>query len=272
MAPAEVAQHRSGGRYFSRALKLTSSRRSAIILTLSEANDKVRGVRDLPLFPLPVVLFPGVPLPLHIFEPRYRQMLTDIRVANNLFGLAYFDPATSENDVPPAGSVGCVAEVTETQTFPDGRSNILTLRLIRYRIDSYVERGDPYLVAQVTYFEDDEEDDTSLAGTAKEVAETFTRIAQAVRTINDERATLPDISDTEPQRLSFLVAAAMEIEADVKQELLELRSTSERLERLRGMLSIAVKGYEERARIHELAKSNGHGGRRIELERVVTDR
>lgn len=233
---------------------------------MSEASDKVRGLSDLPLFPLPVVLFPGVPLPLHIFEPRYRQMLLDIQMSNNLFGLAYFDPSTSEAEAPPAGHVGCVAEVTETQTFPDGRSNILTLGVIRYRLESYVDRGDPYLVAQVSYFEDDEEDETILAATAKEVAETFTRIAQAVRTINDERASLPDISDTEPQRLSFLVAAAMEIEADVKQELLELRSTSERLDRLRAMLNIAVKGYEERARIHELAKSNGHGGRRIELE------
>jgi Lon protease-like protein len=233
---------------------------------LSEASDKVSGVGDLPVFPLPVVLFPGVPLPLHIFEPRYRQMISDIRLGNNLFGLAYFDPSISGSEVPPAGHIGCVAEVTETQTFPDGRSNILTIGVIRYRIESYLERGDPYLVAQVTYFEDDEEGEALLAGTAKEVADTFTRIAQAVRTINDERAILPDISNTEPQRLSFLVAAAMEIEAEVKQELLELRSTSERLERLRGMLSIAVKGYEERARIHELAKSNGHSGKRIELE------
>ena len=233
---------------------------------MSEASDKVRGLHELPLFPLPVVLFPGVPLPLHIFEPRYRQMLSDIRIGKNLFGLSYFDSSSSENEVPPAGHVGCVAEVTETQTLPDGRSNILTLGVIRYRIDSYIERGDPYLVARVSYFEDDEEDEEVLTGPAREVAETFTRIAQAVRTINDERATLPDISNTEPQRLSFLVAAAMEIDAEVKQELLELRSTFERLERLRGMLSIAVKGYEERARIHELAKSNGHGGRRIELE------
>jgi Lon protease-like protein len=233
---------------------------------MSEASDKVRGLPELPLFPLPVVLFPGVPLPLHIFEPRYRQLLTDIRVANNLFGLAYFDPTSAETEVPPAGHIGCVAEVTETQTFPDGRSNILTLGVIRYRIDSYVERGDPYLVARVSYFEDEEEDEALLTSVAKEVAETFTRIAQAVRTINDERAILPDISDTEPQRLSFLVAAAMEIDADVKQELLELRSTSERLERLRAMLNIAVKGYEERARIHELAKTNGHGGKRIDIE------
>jgi len=233
---------------------------------MSEATDKVRGQHELPLFPLPVVLFPGVPLPLHIFEPRYRQMLSDIRLAKNLFGLAYFDPTSADTDVPPAGHVGCVAEVTEVQTFPDGRSNVLTLGVIRYRVDSYVEHGDPYLVAQVSYFEDDDEDEELLAAPSKEVAETFTRIAQAVRTINDERATLPDISDTEPQRLSFLVAAAMEIDAEVKQELLELRSTSERLERLRAMLTIAVKGYEERARIHELAKGNGHGGRKIEIE------
>ena len=233
---------------------------------MSEAIDKVRGVSNLPLFPLPVVLFPGVPLPLHIFEPRYRQMLLDIQLAKNLFGLAYFDPTSAESEIPTVGHVGCVAEVTETQMLPDGRSNILTLGVIRYRIESYVDRGDPYLVAQVTYFEDDEEEESLLAAAAKEVAETFTRIAQAVRTINDERAALPDISNTEPQRLSFLVAAAMEIDADLKQELLELRSTSERLERLRGMLAIAVKSYEERARIHELAKSNGHGGKRIEIE------
>src|SRR5215510_15616167 len=233
---------------------------------MSEATDKIRGVRELPVFPLPIVLFPGVPLPLHIFEPRYRQMLTDIHAGNNLFGLSYFDPTTSEKDIPPAGHIGCAAEVTETQALPDGRSNILTVGIIRYRVDRYVERDAPYLVAQISFFEDNEEDDEILRDSSHEEAETFSRIARAVRTINDERAGLPDISDTEPQRLSFLVAAAMEIDADVKQELLELRSTSERLNRLRDMLGRAVTSYEERARIHELTKRNGHGGRRIELE------
>jgi Lon protease-like protein len=233
---------------------------------MSEAMDKVRAITELPVFPLPVVLFPGVPLPLHIFEPRYRRMLQDIRITNNLFGIANFDPTGSAVEAPAPGHVGCVAEVTETQTFPDGRSNILTLGVIRFRIESYVDRDNPYLVARVSYFEDNEEDDAKLAGLTKEVADMFTRIAQAVRTINDERSNLPDISNTEPQRLSFLVAAAMEIESDVKQELLELRSTFERLEQLRSMLSLAVKGYEERARIHELAKGNGHAGRKIDLE------
>jgi ATP-dependent Lon protease len=233
---------------------------------MSEAMERVRGISELPLFPLPVVLFPGVPLPLHIFEPRYRQMLNDIRVGDNFFGLSYFDSSTAETELPPAGHVGCLAEVTEAQSLPDGRSNILTVGLVRYRVDGYVERGDPYLVAKVSFFEDEEESDELLNASSQDVAATFTRIARAVRIINDERASLPDISDTEPQRLSFLVAAAMEIDVELKQELLELRSTGERLRRLSDMLARAVASYEERARVHELAKGNGHGGRKIEIE------
>ena len=233
---------------------------------MSEANQKVRGISELPVFPLSVVLFPGVPLPLHIFEPRYRQMLSDIRAGNNLFGISYFDVSTSDQEIPPVGTVGCVAEVTEAQALPDGRSNILTIGLIRYRLENYVERGDPYLVARVSFFEDDDEDADLLREASQDVAEHFSRIARAVRIINDERASLPDISDTEPQRLSFLVSAAMEVDANVKQELLELRSTSERLARLRDMLGQALSNYEERARVHELAKGNGHSGRKIELE------
>jgi len=233
---------------------------------MSEAMDRVRGVSELPLFPLPVVLFPGVPLPLHIFEPRYREMLSDIRVGNSFFGLSYFDSSALNTDVPPTGHIGCVAEVTEVQELPDGRSNVLTIGLIRYRVEEFVETEAPYLMARVSFLEDQEEDDELLSERSREVAETFTRIAVAVRILNDERASLPDISDTEPQRLSFLVAAAMEIEADVKQELLELRSTSERLRRLRDLLIRAVTGYEERARVHELAKGNGHSGHKIDME------
>jgi len=233
---------------------------------MSEASDMVSGVSELPLFPLSVVLFPGVPLPLHIFEPRYRQMLQDVQARDSLFGLSYFDASTSTRETPPVGSIGCVARVTDTQGFPDGRSNILTVGLIRYRIEDYVDRGDPYLVVRVSYFEDEDEKDEALEESSREVAATFTRIARAVRTINDERANLPDIADTDPERLSFLVAAAMEVEPEVKQDLLELRSTSERLRRLRDILVRAVSGYEERARVHELAKKNGHSGKKIEIE------
>jgi Lon protease-like protein len=105
---------------------------------MSEASDLVSGVSELPLFPLAVVLFPGGPLPLHIFEPRYRQMLADIRAGNSLFGISYFDASVSDREAPTVGSVGCVARVTDAQAFPDGRSNILTVGVIRYRIEDFI--------------------------------------------------------------------------------------------------------------------------------------
>jgi ATP-dependent Lon protease len=233
---------------------------------MSEALDRVRGVRRLPLFPLPLVLFPGVPLPLHIFEPRYRQLLLDIRAHDNLFGLSFFDAEESGREIPPLGHLGCVAEVTEAQQLPDGRSNILTLGLVRYRVEAYVEQGEPYLVGQVAFFEDEADDEALLARRVEETSKLFMRIARAVRTINDDRAGLPELPETEPERLSFLIAAAMELDNEVKLELLELRSTAQRLKRLRDLLSRALKGYEERARVHEIAKGNGHGGQKIDLE------
>ncbi len=233
---------------------------------MSEALDKVRGVRELPLFPLPVVLFPGVPMPFHIFEPRYRQMLADIHLSGNLFGLSYFDGSASERSAPPVGHTGCVAEITESERLPDGRSNIMTLGLVRYRVEAYIERGDPYLVGEVSFFEDEAEDANLLASRAKEASQIFMRIAQAIRTLNDERAGLPQLPDTDPERLSFLIAAAMEVDAELKLELLEMRSTSARLERLHDLLRRAVKDYEERARMHHLARGNGHGGKKINFE------
>lgn len=233
---------------------------------MSEAADKVRDVRELPLFPLPLVLFPGVPLPLHIFEPRYQQMLSDIRARDSLFGLPFFDATESGGEAPAIGHVGCVAEVTEVQPLPEGRSNISTIGLIRYRLEAYSDHGDPYLVGRVSFFEDEEEDDQFLAQRADEVSSLFMRIARAVRTINDERASLPELPPTEPERLSFLVAAAMELDTEVKLELLELRSTSERLKRLRDLLVRAVSSYEERARVHAIAKGNGHAGKKLEIE------
>jgi Lon protease-like protein len=229
--------------------------------------DRVRGVRELPLFPLPVVLFPGVPLPLHIFEPRYRQMLADIRARDSLFGLSFFDASAAvEREIPPAGHVGCAAEVTEVEPLPDGRFNIMSIGLIRYRVEAYVDQGDPYLLGEVSFFEDEEEDESLLQTRASEVTDIFLRIARAVRILNDERAALPELPETEPERLSFLVAAAVDLDIEVKQELLELRSTAERLKRLSDLLGRVVSGYEERARVHAIAKRNGHNGKKIDLE------
>jgi Lon protease-like protein len=232
---------------------------------MPESIDKVRGVRDLPIFPLPLVLFPGVPLPLHIFEERYRRMLADVRASNNLFGLSYFAPGVGE-ERPPEGHVGCATEVVEAQLMPDGRSNILTLGVARYRAVEYVERGDPYLVARVEFFEDEEEDAAVVARRAGEVTEMFMRIARAMRTANDERGALPELPRDDAERLSFLVAAVVEMDAEAKQRLLETRSTTERLRRLYTLLAQAVSAYEARARTHELSRGNGHAGKKIDFE------
>jgi Lon protease-like protein len=233
---------------------------------MSDALDKVRGVRELPLFPLPVVLFPGVPLPLHVFEERYRRLLAYVRASNNLFGLPFTGEAEGATGRPPVGHVGCVAEVVEAQPLEDGRSNILTVGVVRYRLESYADAGEPYLVGRVEFFEDEDKDSELLARRAREVTELFKRIGSAVRALNDDRAALPDLPETDPERLSFLVAAAMEIDDETKQGLLELRSSAERLARLGRLLSQVVGGYEERARLHKIVKGNGHAGRKIDVE------
>jgi ATP-dependent Lon protease len=87
-----------------------------------------------------------------------------------------------------------------------------------------------------------------------------------MRTINDERTSLPDLPDSDPERLSFLIASAMELDIEVKQELLETRSTIERLTRVSALLDQAATSYEERARVHAVAKSNGHASRKVDIE------
>src|SRR5215203_3470050 len=105
---------------------------------MSDALERVLGIKQLPLFPLPLVLLPNEVLPLHIFEPRYQQMLKDIELRRNLFGLAFFDSESELTDKPPIGTVGCAAEVRETSPLPDGRSNIIAAGIIRFRIMEYL--------------------------------------------------------------------------------------------------------------------------------------
>src|SRR5258707_3640359 len=85
--------------------------------------------RELPIFPLPIVLFPGAPQPLHIFEPRYRQLLQDCLAGDQRFGIAYVapDPSPGADPVPLPGDVGCVALIRSNQPLPDGRANIETV-------------------------------------------------------------------------------------------------------------------------------------------------
>src|SRR5438874_725278 len=121
--------------------------------------------RELPIFPLPIVLFPGAPQPLHIFEPRYRQLLQDCLAGDRRFGIAYVAP--------------------------------------------------------------------------------------------------------DPQRLSFQVAASLELEAPAKQALQAIRSTSARLRQLASLLGPVAADAERRAAVRQQARGNGRGGRHPEIERAT---
>lgn len=232
---------------------------------MSEAFEKVLGIRHLPIFPLPLVLLPNELLPLHIFEERYRKMLADVEADRRLFGITLFDPPEDFIEKPETGTVGCVAEVREAQTLPDGRSNILTIGLIRYRLNEYIEAGEPYLVGDVEFFEDDAEDASVLTPLADEVFILFRRIAKAAHKLSGERGIFPDIPQAEPEQLSFLVTAAFNLEPAMKYRMVETRSTIERLTRLREILVQAVDKMEDNAEISKIAKTNGHSKKKIDI-------
>lgn len=231
---------------------------------MSEALDRLEGINRLPIFPLPLVLLPNELLPLHIFEPRYRKMLEDVSEGAKMFGISYFEPIEEFIKKPSTGSIGCAAEVKESQTLPDGNSNILTIGLVRYRLEGYADSAEPYLIGDVEFFEDygDEDDIDPLA---EEIYGLFKRVAEAAHKLSGERGRLPEIPRAEPQTLSFLVSAAFNLENEQKYELLETRSTFERLERLREILSSSVDKMEESAEISKIAKDNGHTNKKIEL-------
>lgn len=232
---------------------------------MSEALEKLRDVDRLPIFPLPLVLMPNELLPLHIFEDRYQKMLRDIEHTGNMFGVTFFEPVETFLDRPEIGSIGCVAEVRDAQSMPDGRSNIITLGTVRYRLIDVLDSGEPYFVGNVEFFEDQEEDAEVLGPLSDNVFETFERIAKAAFKMSGNRGRFPEIARTDPESLSFLAAAAFNFENSLKYRLVEMTSTVERLKRLREILEKTVEQMEESAEIQSVAKTNGHSKKRLDL-------
>lgn len=232
---------------------------------MSEVIEKLSGVKHLPLFPLPLVLLPNEILPLHIFEPRYRQMFKDIGQDKNLFGVSFFNPSESFVERPETETIGCAAEVREIQTLPDGRSNVTTVGVVRYRILDYVDAGEPYLIADVEFFEDFEEEAEVLQPLADEVFELFRRVTQAAHKLSGGGGAPPDVMQTEPQALSFLITAAFNLPSELKYVLLKTRSTEERLTKIRDIIRQTVGKMEESANIHKIAGTNGHSKKKIDI-------
>ncbi|MBI3791838.1 MAG: LON peptidase substrate-binding domain-containing protein [Gemmatimonadetes bacterium] len=211
----------------------------------------------LPLFPLGVVLFPGALLPLHIFEPRYRRLVTDCLAGGGRFGIICPGEGANEDDLA-VGTVGCVAEIERHEPLDDGRSNIVVRGRERFAFTRWVDGGTPYRMGEVAEWEDAGEPAASLAVLNGRVRLLFGRVADAAHVISEAPAGPPPLPD-DPARLSFAIAAMMDIGLRDRQALLAERSPLRRLQALEAILAPAAPELEARARVHERAKTNGHG-------------
>jgi Lon protease-like protein len=180
---------------------------------------------ELPLFPLQTVLYPGLPIPLHVFEERYRKMFARILEGERRFGVVAI---WRGRDVDPAATyhpVGCVAEVREVRRHADGRLDVIARGQGRFRVDGVVQAA-PYIVAEVS----------ALAETAGEAAEQrtvrvgrlFTRYVTTLLRMAGEEVESVDIPE-DPVAASYLVAAGLQVDLADKQALLASASATERL-------------------------------------------
>ena len=223
---------------------------------------------ELPIFPLGVVLFPGTPHALHIFEPRYRQMLADCLGGSQRFGLSFVAPSRDADPAPSVGDVGCIAVVRASHLLPDGRSNILALGEERYVLSEYLDMDLPYRTARVETFDDDDADVPQLTEIATSVRGAFAHFMAGMQALTDRGAAPVDLP-SDAKHLSFHVCAALEIDAAAKQALLTLRSTIARLETIDRLLRPLNEELGRRVRVHVRARGNGKGGTTHDIARAT---
>ncbi len=199
----------------------------------------------IPLFPLNVVLLPGAELPLHIFEPRYRQMVKDCLEEKSEFGLLLSLPKG-------LARVGCTAEILDvTKRYEDGRMDILTAGRAPFRVvELFTE--DPLLEGHVDYLEDRE--NPANPRIQRQLVELF----EACHTlIFDDYPKI--LRGAESEEISYLVAATLPMELLWKQQILELRSEADRQERLVAYLREWAPHLQKAGAMRQRAGGNGHG-------------
>jgi Lon protease-like protein len=182
---------------------------------------------EVPLFPLGTVLFPHMPISLHIFEERYKTMMRDCRRESTTFGIVAIRSGQETGGSAVPYEVGTLAQLDEIEELPDGGYNLVVVGASRFHIDAFSHHR-PYLVGSVHYLEDlpAAADDTDRL--ANDVTSAFRGYAGQLRGIGQEdpfEFGLP----ADPELLSYLVAAAMQVETAQRQRLLEIDGTAERL-------------------------------------------
>lgn len=181
---------------------------------------------ELPLFPLNVVLFPGMPLPLHIFEERYKVMIADCIRENRPFGVVLLDDDSDEDTGPMKPvAVGCTAEIAQVQPLDQGRMYIMTIGRERFRVVG-VEYGRPYLVGTVVPAPLDIEDEMWETQGADELEPLVIEYLNLLSRVGDIEVE-PDQIPTEPEGLVYLAATLIQLPAEEKQELLAIDRASD---------------------------------------------
>jgi len=194
---------------------------------------------SLPLFPLSTVLFPGMRLPLHIFEPRYRQLVADLleQPEPRRFGVIAIRKGkeTGVDGVAALYDVGCVATVRQVESREDGRYDLLTVGTQRFRLLG-LDKSLPYLRGEIEPLPDE-------TGEAREAAYATLRVQEAFRgylnLLVDRGGGVISVADLpdEPLLLSYIIAAAMIIDLPDRQSLLAAPDALARLKAERSLLT-----------------------------------
>lgn len=215
---------------------------------------------QLPYVPLHVVLFPHLPLPLHIFEERYKAMINVCIEDDAPFGVVLF--TGGQETAASIQKVGVLARVSAVERLDDGRMNILTRGEVRFRISRFTAKA-PAWRAEVDLVDDVRESDAVAASLAAELGALYLDTYRKGLELTGEQPGKIELP-TSASELSFVVPYVLDMEAEAKQELLETTSVRGRLRTLIGYLKEAnarLALQVRQRRVAETARGNGDLGR-----------
>ena len=202
----------------------------------------------IPLFPLGLVLLPQMPLPLHIFEERYKLMIAECLEKNEEFGIVYFNGTDIQ-------AIGCTASIQRVlKRYNDGRLDILTRGENRFEINEMVDHK-PYLEGVVTFFDDKLEEDTDAC---QELADNGMNLLKQFAGISGVQGEYGFTESMDFKSVSFLIAGCEGFSYEEKQKFLEMSSTRERLEKSVGSLARIIERTKITAEIQKIIGGNGN--------------
>jgi Lon protease-like protein len=191
---------------------------------------------NMPLFPLNVVLFPGMMLPLHIFEPRYREMVARCLEEKIPFGVVLIQEGEEVGTAARPHLVGTAARIMRAEHLEDGRYNITTVGTQRFRILE-LDHSHSYLSAKVTHFPAVNGNTRAAVEMAHRVRPKVVEYVELLSKASETDLKLDRLPE-DPLTLAYLVAIALQINNTTKQELLELPGVPEMLDKERSILTL----------------------------------